>query len=365
MASGLRNQLERIPRAPRVLRALAHEKAETVRALSRTALARMDRSLERAAAKEGPIVVGPWLSEVGFEVLYWIPFLNWAFERNGIGPERVVAVSRGGSAPWYAHIAAEYRDVFDWFAPHDLKATQECRVRATRSQKQLTDVPFEREVLARVTGTLDREPAGFVGARLMYNPLMPFWAGRRGNALVESRSRFRPLPRPPRSGLLDDLPDNYVAVKGYFSECLPDTDGNRAFVHGLLTRLLDVGDVVLLSTGIDLDDHHDIPADATGRLHDLSYVMTPRNNLAVQTEAIAGARALFGTYGGFSYLGPFLGVPSLAFFSWENFIPQHLNVMDIATKRLRKQGVDAAFTAMHVRQAQVLESLLLERARAK
>ncbi len=28
--------------------------------------------------QDRPIIVGPWLSETGFELLYWIPFLAWA-----------------------------------------------------------------------------------------------------------------------------------------------------------------------------------------------------------------------------------------------------------------------------------------------
>ena len=28
-------------------------------------------------ARSEPILVGPWLGEVGFELLYWIPFLRW------------------------------------------------------------------------------------------------------------------------------------------------------------------------------------------------------------------------------------------------------------------------------------------------
>ncbi len=44
---------------------------------------------ETVAAVEaagGRAVIGPWLGEVGFEVLYWIPFLHWLFERHGLGP---------------------------------------------------------------------------------------------------------------------------------------------------------------------------------------------------------------------------------------------------------------------------------------
>jgi len=55
--------------------------------------------------------------------------------------------------------------------------------------------------------------------------------------------------------------------------------------------------------------------------------MTPETNLDVQTRVIAGARALIGTYGGFSYLGPFVGTPTLAFYSHPTgFRFDHLDV---------------------------------------
>ena len=53
------------------------------------------------------IVVGPWLSEVGFELLYWIPFLNWVKTYRPFDPERMVVVSRGGAGIWYHEHHAE------------------------------------------------------------------------------------------------------------------------------------------------------------------------------------------------------------------------------------------------------------------
>jgi hypothetical protein len=47
----------------------------------------------------------------------------------------------------------------------------------------------------------------------------------------------------------------------------------------------------------------------------LPHDMHPRENLALQTSIVAGASAFVGTYGGFSYLAPFLGVRSTAYFS--------------------------------------------------
>src|SRR5688500_14030054 len=69
--------------------------------------------LRRLVRDRRPIVVGPWLSEIGFELLYWIPFLRWAQERFDIDPDRVTVISRGGNAAWYAGIGSRYVDILD------------------------------------------------------------------------------------------------------------------------------------------------------------------------------------------------------------------------------------------------------------
>ena len=56
----------------------------------------IENEIKRIVEKPGPILVGPWLSEVGSELLYWIPMLRWIKERFGLDPaDRVVVVSRG------------------------------------------------------------------------------------------------------------------------------------------------------------------------------------------------------------------------------------------------------------------------------
>ena len=61
----------------------------------------IEGEIARIVDSPKPIIVGPWLSEVGFEILYWIPLLRWIKERFGLDPERVVVVSRGGTQRWY------------------------------------------------------------------------------------------------------------------------------------------------------------------------------------------------------------------------------------------------------------------------
>ena len=77
----------------------------------------IERELALLARGRQPIVAGPWLSEVGFEVLYWIPFLRWFEDRYRVDRERVIAVSRGGSAEWYGDVADRYVEIFDHIDP--------------------------------------------------------------------------------------------------------------------------------------------------------------------------------------------------------------------------------------------------------
>ncbi|MGE3404890.1 MAG: hypothetical protein AB7K63_20055, partial [Vicinamibacterales bacterium] len=51
--------------------------------------ARIERELDALARHRGPIVAGPWLGEVGFELLYWVPFLAWFAERYAVAPGRL------------------------------------------------------------------------------------------------------------------------------------------------------------------------------------------------------------------------------------------------------------------------------------
>jgi hypothetical protein len=62
----------------------------------------------------------------------------------------------------------------------------------------------------------------------------------------------------------------------------------------------------------------------------------PQENLRIQTEIISQAKAFVGNYGGFSYLAPFLGVPSYSCYSKMTFQPAHNDIMLRALLRLQK-----------------------------
>jgi hypothetical protein len=161
----------------------------------------------------------------------------------------------------------------------------------------------------------------------MYQLFDHFWFQRAPVTLVEAFTAFSTIPVSDAGAVLRQLPARYVAAKFYGNVALPGTPENRRFVSTYLSDLARNIDVVLLNTTQRFDDHDDFPPDLKGRIHTIDHLMTPENNLAVQTEVIRNAEAFVGTYGGFSYLAPLCGVNTVAFYSHASgFRFDHLEV---------------------------------------
>ena len=143
----------------------------------------------------GPIIAGPWLSEVGFEVLYWIPFLRWFEDRYRVDRERVIAVSRGGASSWYADVAGAYVEIFDHLDPETFARRNAERrdVDESGGQKQTTHGPLDDEILQAVRRSIGGDNAPVCHPQLMYRLFNQFWSGNRPLDLVTSHTRHRLL----------------------------------------------------------------------------------------------------------------------------------------------------------------------------
>ena len=293
--------------------------------LARRRSAQLQDDLAAMVARSAPIVAGPWLGEVGFELLYWVPFLRWCAERLDVDPDRFIAMSRGGTASWYRPFASRYVDVFDQVSAEMFRDQHEARVRDLGEQKQNRVTTFDRELVeaamrrARVTDWSLLHPSR------MYDVINPYWWGHQSSDWVHEHARYAKLPEPPPSGM-SDMPSRYIAVKFYFNDCFPANAQNRAFVGDSLRALAARGPVVALSTGLNIDDHGGVRVDEHGVRH-LPEGIDPARNLQVQSAVVARAEAFVGTYGGFSYMAPFYGVRSLAFYSDPGgFSQKHLHM---------------------------------------
>lgn len=317
--------------------------------------------LQQIGLRGRRIVIGPWLSEVGFEVLYWIPFLQWAMREYNIDPERAVVISRGGVSVWYRHVGGRYVDMLDYFSADEIRALNERRISVSGHQKHMALGETDRVILDRICSTLDMHEYDVLHPSLMYQLLLPLWQRKAPPQLAHRYASYLPMHKPDYDLAPLALPQRYTAAKFYFSDAFPRTEDNIAKIRHMLSQYLRQGPVVLLTSGVNIDDHADL---AEGLPEGLIVITPdiPAKNLLLQTAVVAGAERFIGTYGGFSYLAPLLGVPSLCVYSdLGRLMPMH---MDVALRVFRKfacgslekgcvcgavgESPSSRFTALHV-----------------
>jgi hypothetical protein len=289
--------------------------------------AHIRQQLAALAAGGRPIVAGPWLGEVGFEILYWAPFLRWFAAEFGVHRERITILSRGGTASWYGSSAGRYCEIFDFVPPAAFREWHDEHRREIGEQKQTRMTGRERQLLDRV---LKYMPGGgdVLHPSVMYELMRPFWWQHLDERWIHRHVAYELLARPNRIAELE-LPERYIAVKFYFNDCFPATDRNRAFARDVITRLAQRGPVVSLSAGIALDNHGACVVDADGVINIAGAA--PSRNLHVQTAVVAHAQEFVGTYGGFAYLAPFYGVRSTSYYDQaDGYARSHLHMAQSA-----------------------------------
>jgi hypothetical protein len=290
-------------------------------------------SLARALrAGDRPIVVGPFVGEVGYELLYWRPFVLHLLRRYAVDESRTIALARGGSGLWYRDIARSSIDAFELFPPAALRDATASR--PLGSTKQLEVDAFDRELIVR-SGL---EDAIVVHPRFMYWRLRYLWEGLLDASEAAANCDYDNLPRAELSDAIQRrLPPEYIAVKTYSNDCMPADHQAAAAIIGAVSR---VAPVVLLSAPVAPDTHKDVGVALDGVV-EVKDLLDPVTNLAQQAEIVARSKAFVSTYGGFSYLGPFLDVPTVAFASRPEQNVHHELVLRAARPGARFTRVDA------------------------
>lgn len=296
--------------------------------------AEVDRAIRQVAAGTTPIVAGPWLAEVGYEVLYWIPFLRWFCDAHRIPRERLVVLSRGGMEPLYREFASRYVDIFDLTTPERLAAGNQAR-RAEQEgggQKQSAASALDEALIGGA-----REALGLASARLLHPSLMfrlfrHVWHGNLPYDLLWRRTRYARVPLVPRT--FPGLPPRFIAVKLYAGPALSRTPETVAAVRRVVSDAASHAPVVVLDTELGLDEHCDIDLSGIPGVTSAGAWMSARTNLDVQTAIIAQASLYIGTCGGLAWTAPFLGTPTVAIHDNDDLLAPHLFVERQASRRV-------------------------------
>jgi hypothetical protein len=286
---------------------------------------RVERDIARVVSGADPIIVGPWLSEVGYEVLYWVPFVRWVQSQYDIPRDRLVVVTRGGAAAWYSDITTNAVELFDLMSPEEYAAGNARRsVEDRGTLKQFGISPMDQRIVAEVQRRIGTSRTRVLHPSYLYRLFHQFWLGHRPPSFLEQRTRYRLVCAP--NVPLPQFPASFVAVKFYTAASLPPTEAVRRTLQSIVLGLAERTPVVMLDTGLALDDHEDYSFAAASRIHSVRAALRPRDNLAVQTAIISRASSFVGTCGALAWLAPMLGVDTTAVFADARFLHGHLDV---------------------------------------
>jgi hypothetical protein len=314
-------------------RARAGEHREVLREV-----AALERELERIATSRAPIIVGPWLAEVGYEVLYWVPFLRWFQDAFRLPPDRLVVVSRGGVADWYAPFAARYVELFDFLGPADLTALNDARREQSEGggRKQTSVSAQDDALLRRIRRERHLADGPVLHPSMLFRLFRPVWHGALPYDYFWDRTRYvgRHDVPPPSDALPPDLPAEFSTVKFYSGTALPVADWTRERLRDMVAREAAIRPVIVLDTGVAVDEHEDYAFADIPNVTSAARWMTPATNLGRQSALIARSHTFLSTCGGLAWLAPFLGTPTIAAYVDDRLLAPHLYVARQALRRV-------------------------------
>ncbi len=295
-------------------------------ALPRAQARLIEAELARVAASGLPIIAGPFVTEPGIELMFWIPFLRWFLETFDVAPERVLVMSRGGVDGWYADVAGRYVDAFDFMTLEEIQGRE--LYQKDEKQKPVEILPWEQSLVERVAAISGWTRFEWIHPAMLFNfTRIIYNAGPEGDRLLLSMTRHRIMEFPPPAGVsLDGIPDEFVAMRFYTQAtkgALWDEPRTATAVREYIRLLSDRMDVVDLDPGMRFTDHTipkwDFAYAANDRIWELKGRIDLRKNLGTQAWLISRSKAFTGTLGGFSCIASLSGVPALTFTALDGY----------------------------------------------
>lgn len=276
------------------------------RRLHRVLLARQRKSWIRKSKHAEVVWFGPFVGEVGYELSYWIPWIRKFCSDLKLGESRIGIVTRGGAHVWYPD-HAQSLELFHELSADEFRKIQsaEYPIKLRRLEKQL----IKQLGISRFHIAHPRE---------MHAAISEFRGNYCGIDTLDDYFRFAGLSKTTIAKRVERLvgfeevrtPTRYGSVRLYTNSLIGDETAVR---QAWRLIALAAKEFNLVDAGVKsrLDDH--IAVVPEGETIERPLADCPLSlNLAMQTLVILRSSFLVSTYGGSSYIGLLLGIPTLA-----------------------------------------------------
>jgi Glycosyltransferase family 9 (heptosyltransferase) len=251
----------------------------------------------------GPVVAGAWRGDLALELLLWRPFLLWVAGQHQELASRLVVVSRGRVANWYADVSRAYVDLADLFDyPPANVARHANAVELGKAPRALDDDELD---LAVRDAILSDDSGAFLSPALLREAYV---ARVKGNlSQLAPILDARPLSPGPTPSPVELPPRGYTVAAFPYSELFPETAENREAAAALIASVTADRPVVVVGGDLPRLDGTDaavaLPAIGAG------------TSLAQFQALVAGAHSFVGSWSGLAHLGSAVGVPVTAMYS--------------------------------------------------
>lgn len=225
----------------------------------------------------------------------------------------------------------KYVELFAMRDPQEVRVENRLQHHRTGMLKQMRVSEFDRQVIRDAADTLGLKHYHVLHPAWMYQALSPFWDGHRGVEWLRPQLDFPVLPPPPLPEGLK-LPEKFVAVRFYARATFPMSQLTADAARETIKQLAKDQPVIVLNSGLFMDDHIDFEPkglDNVTKLSDL-VTLTPDNNLGLQAAVLARALGFVGTYGGLAQLALRFGKPSVSLYTdWGGTMWSHRTLSEM------------------------------------
>lgn len=267
--------------------------------------------LRALAASKRHVVCGPFRSELGFEALYWIPFVQWALKYAGIPTDRCTAISRGGMGVFYP--AKQQIDLYDLRGVDGVRLENQLDAQQRGLMKQTSVTAWDRQVCADAAKQLGVGKFAILHPSWMYWLFDDYWQERVGMRHIEQHANFT-VPAVPNLPEGCELPPLFIAVRFYERHTLPFNPGTVPLIEAMVRQIATHLPVVLLNQSVFADDHTDLPLGHIPNVFSLPAIPASQNFI-LQAAVLARSQAFVGTYGGVAQWALRYKKPSLSFYA--------------------------------------------------